>query len=148
MERQQAGEQSRLGLIVALSIIVPTLVMIAAVFLFYKKQKQRRALHKSNAKAERENELNAINCAAKSKEYEESVIVNTLNYPKCINLNLVEESFNTKDWSMLKPSVCDSKEHKFGGKFCCDDQDSDYCSEKDSFKNPSIHSYYKKWQKH
>lgn len=75
-QNQDSNHHSRVGLIVAFSILVPVLVVVAAVILAFNKHKRRLDLSKANAKANWENELNAL-------QSEENVnIMNTMKLVK------------------------------------------------------------------
>ena len=75
-QNQDSNHHSRVGLIVAFSILVPVLVVVAAVILAFNKHKRRLDLSKANAKANWENELNAL-------QSEENVnIMNTIKLVK------------------------------------------------------------------
>lgn len=108
-------ESSQVVLIATFSTLIPLLVLIVAVFLWCSKQRRRREQRRADLAAERENELNAVNCINKTKMLDDHMIVNSLDYPKqkCVNTNpnlAVEESFSAKD------SVCSYKQMARGSK--------------------------------
>ena len=111
MNQEEDMDGSRVALIATFSTVIPILVIIAAIILMCNKHRQRLDQHRANADAKRENELNAVHCASKSKMLDDHMIVNPLDYPKqkCINstnLNIAdEELFSSKDGSVYKQMV-------------------------------------------
>jgi hypothetical protein len=111
MHQEEDMDGSRVALIATFSTVIPVLVIIAAVVLMCNKHRQRLDQVRANADAKRENELNAVHCASKTKMLDDHMIVNPLDYPKqkCINAtnpNIAdEELFSAKDGSVYKQMV-------------------------------------------
>jgi hypothetical protein len=75
--REDEIDQHRIGLIVTFSVLIPVVVIMAALTLMFNKQKRKLDLTKANAKANWENEVNATKIIE-----EDNTVVNTLTYTK------------------------------------------------------------------
>ncbi len=96
-DQDEDDDGSNWFVILSASILVPALVCVAALFLLCSKRRRRREQRRSDAEAKRENELNAISCANKTKMLDDHMIVNALDFPRqkhTNNPNIADEEFH------------------------------------------------------
>jgi hypothetical protein len=87
IHQTQDDDDNRVGLIVTFSVLIPILAVVAAIVLIFNKHRRRLDLTKANAKANWENELNAL-------QSEENVnIINTIKMTKQRNATTEESSY-------------------------------------------------------
>ena len=94
--------ETQWALIVTCSILIPILVIVAVFYLMCSKRRRKLEQRRADAEAERENELNAVNCINKTKMLDDHMIVNSLDFPKQkstnTNPNIAdEELFKAKE---------------------------------------------------
>ena len=130
-------DQHRIGLIVTFSVLIPVLVILAALILLFNKQKRKLDLTKANAKANWENEVNATKIIE-----EDNMVVNTLTYTKQKSTTTIKNCmFGARDESSSYKqngnrgaqgkSINTSDEYAYNAMF-----EKEVCSETDVLNQP------------
>ena len=99
---RKENSSGNVALITAFSVIIPAIAIIAACTIYCTKQKRKQEQLRADYEAQMQNELNAVQSINKSKDLNDHMIVNSLDFPssrsKNINPNIAdEELFSAKD---------------------------------------------------
>jgi len=87
-------------LIATFSCIVPGLALMALLLIYCNKRRRKQEQLRADFEAQMENELNAVQSINKSKQLDDHMIVNSLDFPRKQNTNpniADEELFSAKD---------------------------------------------------